>query len=199
MRESCIPKSNLFSDNLSTTGDALGIYPTNCAKVVADTLTSAGLDGETLVSVPPHHYEEEGFEKGGKMKLARALSVCFDLRSPKLDVFKLLSSFKGSSALANGVPELDKIINDAGTAEAYLAPRHVADVLNDFLPKGQGLSVTEFLSVLRPLQARLYSISSSPLENATRVQATIAEVKYESLGRDRIGVCSTFVSEVRDI
>ena len=26
-------------------------------------------------------------------------------------------------------------------------------------------------------------------------QATIAEVKYESLGYDRIGVCSTYVSE----
>ena len=26
-------------------------------------------------------------------------------------------------------------------------------------------------------------------------QATIAEVKYQSLGRDRIGVCSTLVSE----
>lgn len=53
----------------------------------------------------------------------------------------------------------------------------------------------QVLPALRQLQPRLYSISSSPLEAAARVQATIAVVRYESLGADRAGVCSTFVAE----
>lgn len=53
----------------------------------------------------------------------------------------------------------------------------------------------QVLSCLRQLQPRLYSISSSPLECASRVQVTVAEVKYKSLDKARIGVCSTMISE----
>ncbi len=49
--------------------------------------------------------------------------------------------------------------------------------------------------MLRPLQPRLYSISSSPLEHPTRVQATIATVRYTSLSIERVGVCSTYTNE----
>lgn len=54
---------------------------------------------------------------------------------------------------------------------------------------------TQVLGSLRQLQARLYSISSSPLEGAARVQVTVAEVKYQTLGKGRVGVCSTYLSE----
>ncbi len=53
----------------------------------------------------------------------------------------------------------------------------------------------QVLSCLRQLQPRLYSISSSPLEDPTRVQVTVAEVMYSSLGKDRVGVCSTMLSQ----
>jgi sulfite reductase alpha subunit-like flavoprotein len=50
--------------------------------------------------------------------------------------------------------------------------------------------------MLRQLQPRLYSISSSPLEfcpGNTAVEATIAVVRYSSLGKQRQGICSTQV------
>ena len=51
---------------------------------------------------------------------------------------------------------------DAVAAEAYLAPRHVVDVLRDFrLAAGAALGPAELLGTLRQLQPRLYSISSS--------------------------------------
>jgi len=53
----------------------------------------------------------------------------------------------------------------------------------------------QVLAALRPLQARLYSISSSQLEAAARVAVTVAVVRYASLGRPRIGVTSTFAAE----
>jgi sulfite reductase alpha subunit-like flavoprotein len=49
----------------------------------------------------------------------------------------------------------------------------------------------EWLDVLRPLAPRLYSISSSPLEDPTQVQITPAIVRFESsVGTARQGVCS---------
>jgi len=79
-------------------------------------------------------------------------------------------------------------------AEAYFAAgRHVVDVLRHF--SAARPTVAQLLAALRQLQPRLYSISSSPLEDAGRVQATIAEVKYDFEGAERIGVCSTYVSE----
>ena len=54
---------------------------------------------------------------------------------------------------------------DEAAAEAYFAVRHVADVLRELLPSGLKLKVEQLLPVLRPLQPRLYSISSSPLED----------------------------------
>jgi len=64
-----------------------------------------------------------------------------------------------------------------------------------FQPQTRPLPATQLLPTLRQLQPRLYSISSSPLEDGQGVQATIAVVRYSSLGDDRVGVCSTFVAE----
>jgi sulfite reductase (NADPH) flavoprotein alpha-component len=49
--------------------------------------------------------------------------------------------------------------------------------------------------LLRKLQPRLYSISSSPKAHPGEVHLTIGTVRYQSLGRTRRGVCSTFLAE----
>ena len=109
--------------------------------------------------------------------------------------------------------------------DAYLEPRHVIDVLREHpaaaaalmraaapSPGGEKAAAAgppeaaaaaaaalairrALLPHLRQLQPRLYSISSSPLEAPGRVQATIAVVRYESLGEERVGVCSTYAAE----
>jgi len=53
----------------------------------------------------------------------------------------------------------------------------------------------DFVSHLRKLQPRLYSISSSLKAHPDQVHLTIAAVRYESLGRKRKGVCSTFLAD----
>ncbi len=62
-------------------------------------------------------------------------------------------------------------------------------------PRPDPTRCAQVLAALRPLQARLYSISSSQLEAAARVAVTVAVVRYASLGRPRIGVTSTFAAE----
>src|SRR5690606_35650071 len=49
------------------------------------------------------------------------------------------------------------------------------------------------IEVLEPLQPRLYSISSSPRTNPGRVSLTVDTVRYEALGRQRLGVASTWL------
>lgn len=69
----------------------------------------------------------------------------------------------GLPPLPSFLPQrLEALTADTAAAEAYLAPRHVIDVLRDFrLPAGATLGPAELLGTLRQLQPRLYSISSS--------------------------------------
>ncbi len=67
----------------------------------------------------------------------------------------------------------------------------------DFLVAHQSIHFTpeEFVKLLRKLQPRLYSIASSQKAYPEAVHLTIAVVKYESHGRKRKGVASTFLAE----
>ncbi len=58
---------------------------------------------------------------------------------------------------------------------------------------------TEWAGVLRRLQPRLYSISSSPLAHPDEVRLTVSVVRYANdLGRSRKGVCSAFLADNAD-
>lgn len=57
---------------------------------------------------------------------------------------------------------------DGTTTDKYFAERHVIDVLEEFASAHP--TVQQLLTVLRQLQPRLYSISSSPLEKPQHVQ-----------------------------
>jgi len=57
------------------------------------------------------------------------------------------------------------------------------------------LSAADFAALLKKLQPRLYSIASSLKANPGHVHLTIAQVRYESHGRQRGGVCSTFLAD----
>jgi sulfite reductase (NADPH) flavoprotein alpha-component len=48
---------------------------------------------------------------------------------------------------------------------------------------------------MRKLPPRLYSIASSLKQHPDEVHLTVATVRYQSHGRDRKGVCSTFLSD----
>lgn len=52
-----------------------------------------------------------------------------------------------------------------------------------------------FVSLLRKLGPRLYSISSSPKAHPDEVHLTVAKVQYEFEGRSRKGVCSTYLAD----
>src|SRR6201998_1668476 len=67
----------------------------------------------------------------------------------------------------------------------------------DFLIEHPSIKWTpqEFVDMLAKLLPRMYSISSSLKAHPDRVHFTIDVVHYESRGRNRKGVCSTFLAE----
>lgn len=64
-----------------------------------------------------------------------------------------------------------------------------------FLKLDSGVLRVQVLAGLRQLQPRLYSISSAQAEAPDRVQVTVAVVRYDSLGQQRVGVTSTLLAE----
>ncbi|MEY2905704.1 MAG: hypothetical protein RLZZ408_175, partial [Verrucomicrobiota bacterium] len=105
------------------------------------------------------------------------------------------------AAIAEKDPTASKftaMVTPEGKADldAYLWGREVIDPLLEY-PAAK-FTAEEFVKCLRKLQPRLYSIASSQKAHATEVHLTVAAVRYESNGRKREGVCSTFLSDRAD-
>lgn len=111
--------------------------------------------------------------RGGTVPLRRALTEFHDLGKPSPE---LLARYAVSSG--------------GGTAVAL---HHVVDVI--LARPGTRLAPAEFAGLLRQLQPRLYSISSSPQAHPGQVHLTVGAVRYAADGRARKGVCSTFLAE----
>ncbi len=70
------------------------------------------------------------------------------------------------------------------------------DVLDLLLKhRGQIPGPADFVECLQPLQPRLYSISSSHKAHPGQVHLTVATLRYTAGGRERKGVCSTFLAD----
>jgi len=159
-------------------GDALGVFPTNCSELVGDILRALGCDGEEAVQDPD----------GNELSLRSALSKCHVITKPPQT---LIQEF----AVRAGDPQLAALLEPANKEKLaqWLWGREVLDLLLEF-PQMKW-SAGEFVGLLTRLQPRLYSISSSPKAHPDEVHLTVGAVRYESLGRGRKGVCSTFLAD----
>ena len=162
---------DLSGSNLSyEAGDVLGIYPTNDPELINELITNLNFDPDELVD---------------DKKLKETLLNDYDIRNLTKDF--VLAWFDKSSSEALG-----QIINNS-SLEEYVAGREIIDLVVDY-----PVSFSEpkqFLSLLRKLSPRLYSISSSPNANIDEVHITVAKVSYESHGRSRNGVCSAYLAD----
>jgi sulfite reductase (NADPH) flavoprotein alpha-component len=160
-------------------GDALAVQPMNCPQMVKDVLNAAKLNGTEEIEV----------KGAGKKLLADALREDFDITALSKVVLKKLAEATGSAMLGELLAEdaNDKL-------RAYIEGREIIDALIDFAPNG--LSAKALTGIFRKLPIRLYSIASSLLAHPEEVHLTVAAVRYETHGRSRKGVCSTYLSDV---
>lgn len=161
-------------------GDALGVFPENNPALVEEIIAALGATGEELVP---------GAD-GTEVSLRTALSRERQITQPDK---KLLEAIAARSEGSSVVKELlsDPLRKD--DLQKYIYGMEVID----FLLSHPSIKFTppEFVALLRKLQPRLYSISSSLKAHPDEVHLTIATVRYESHGRPRHGVCSTYLAE----
>ena len=75
----------------------------------------------------------------------------------------------------------------------YLWGRELIDLFLEF-PQ-QGIAAENLVGLLRPMPPRLYSIASSIKAHPEQVHLTVAIVRYDSHGRKREGVCSSYLAD----
>ena len=156
-------------------GDSLAVIPHNAKDVVDAVLEASKLDPTQSVTL-----KDESFT------LQEALTSQLDLTAlskPVLNRFNEIAQNK----------ELDAIINDKEKLLEFIDGRDLADLLTAF-PAAE-LKAQTLVECLRKLPPRLYSIASSLKAHEEEVHLTVGVVRYDSHGRERKGVCSTYLAD----
>ncbi|QNG18198.1 sulfite reductase subunit alpha [Rhodococcus triatomae] len=156
-------------------GDALGVMPINDPVLVQAVIDRLGIDGDTSVA-------------GHDRPLRDVLAYSLEIRTPSHELITEIEQRAGDDELSHVVRHGDKEALDA-----WLWGKDVLDLL--LLDPSPAFEVDEFTGLLRPLQHRAYSISSSPKAVPGSVHLTVASVRHCTDGRDRGGVCSTFLAD----
>ena len=160
-------------------GDALGVIPENCPELVAQILAALAATGDEPVKVD-----------NVILPLREALAKNFEVAKPTAE---LLAEF----ARRNPTNEIAALLapERAEDLKKWLRGRDVLDVL---MRAENKFKFAEVLPLLRKIAPRLYSISSSPKAHPGEVHLTVGAVRYESDGRPRKGVASTFLADLAE-
>ena len=162
-------------------GDSLGVIPTNCPEVVDDLIATLNASG--MEEVPGND---------GRLKPFReALLHDYHITQPARQFIAFLAEH-GTDSEAAHLKEL-LLPERAKDLEKYLWGTEYIDFLQRH-PQIQ-LTPQELVSYLRKLQPRLYSIASSSKVHPQSVHLTVAVVRYETYGRRRKGVASTYLAD----
>ncbi|WP_442812286.1 molybdopterin-dependent oxidoreductase [Streptomyces sp. NBC_00243] len=159
-------------------GDALGVRPVNSPDIVTEWLAGTGIDPTATVEL----------DGTGEVPLQEALLRHLDITRITPDLLR----FVAESTHDRVLKKLLRPDNKDELAK-WSWGRQAVDVIAEHPVRA---SAQEWAEVLKPLQPRLYSISSSPLTDPHLVSLTVSVVRYENPGgRPRQGVCSPFLAD----
>lgn len=166
-------------------GDSLGVYPSNRPAEVEEILQRLGATGEELVSPAL-------LKLPTPISLRVALTDRLALAKPTR---KIVETLAAKAANADEKAKLTGLLTPESKdlLAQYLEEREFVDLLAEY-PSAK-LTPQEFVDHLRKLMPRLYSIASSGVVHPSDVHLTVAIVRYETNHRERVGVCSTFLSD----
>ncbi|RFC48344.1 MAG: sulfite reductase (NADPH) flavoprotein alpha-component [Verrucomicrobia bacterium] len=159
-------------------GDSLGLVPRNDPALVEELLQCVGCSGEESVLTP------ENRETSLRAALIGSYSITGISRKFLKDFADRAKDFYLKHLL---LPEMNKDF------QAWCEGREIVDLFLAF-PQVK-YAAEELVAVLGKLNPRLYSISSSLKKHPDQVHLTVARVEYESRGRRRLGVASTFLAD----
>jgi len=160
-------------------GDSMTVWPTNDPVLVDEIITKIRAKDDETVKGP-----------SGEKTLREVLFRDCRITQTTPKFLKAIAE-----RAVNGAPLLTELLKPERKQDldTYLWGMEVVD----FLIEHPSIKWTpqEFVDTLAKLLPRMYSISSSLKAHSDQVHFTIDVVHYESRGRMRKGVCSTFLAE----
>ncbi|WP_093863773.1 bifunctional nitrate reductase/sulfite reductase flavoprotein subunit alpha [Streptomyces sp. TLI_053] len=159
-------------------GDVLGVRARNCPELVAEWLAVTGLDPEAPVTVPG----------AGELPFAEALGGHLEIARITPDLLRFAAERSGDRVLKRLLRP-----DNTGELAKWTWGRQAVDVAGALAVRA---GAADWAAVLKPLQPRLYSISSSPLVHPDEIRVTVSVVRHPNgAGRIRKGVCSTYLAD----
>jgi len=160
-------------------GDSMGLFSQNNPQLVQELLEALHFSGD----------EEVKSKEGETFSIREGLLKHYQITQPSKQFLEaVIEKWENSGELRDMMhPDKKKDFN-----------RFVWGLeIIDFLLDAPSILFTpdEFITKLRKLQPRLYSIASSLKAFPEQVHFAIATVRYESHGRKREGVASTYVAD----
>jgi sulfite reductase (NADPH) flavoprotein alpha-component len=162
-------------------GDSVAVYPKNDPALIDEILHALGAKGNEPVTAAK---TQKGFRD--------ALLKDFSITQPTPKFLRAITERAKSSNLLKDLLHASR----KEDLERYLWGMEVIDFLSEH-PSAK-FTPEEFVALLTKLQPRLYSVASSLRAFPEQVHFIIDVVRYESHGRERKGVASTFLAERAD-
>jgi sulfite reductase (NADPH) flavoprotein alpha-component len=162
-------------------GDSMTVWATNDPALVDEILKAICASGDEKVKSPK-----------GETTLREALLRDCRITQTTPKFLKMIAE------RASAAPLITELLDPARKEDLdrYLWGMEAIDFLLEH--PSIKISPQDFVDVLAKLQPRLYSIASSLKAHPDQVHFTIDVVRYTSHGRQRSGVCSTFLAERAD-
>ncbi|KAJ9464139.1 Sulfite reductase flavoprotein alpha-component [Diplonema papillatum] len=156
-------------------GDSLGVYPLHGSELVSKTLAALGLDRHTPVA---HRRVQSGAEMPAAMIIAQHL----DIRNVPPALAKLSTE-----------PSLVALRSDRKKYLEHIKSMELHDFASKYL---KNVPHDKVIAALKPLEPRLYSISSNQAVAGNTVDLTVAKVTYETNGVTRHGAATHYLHHV---
>ena len=156
-------------------GDSLGVFPKNDKTLVRAIINR--------LQISPT-YIPEGYD----INIYELLEKNFEILTPTNRLIKFVNDNIDHKRLNHSLNTKNKNI--------FIDFKYGKDVL-DFmnLDKNLKFDLIHFLTLLKPLQHRAYSIASSNLIFKNSVHLTVSTQRWQKQSRNYGGVCSTFLSD----
>ena len=159
-------------------GDSVAVYPTNDPALVDEIIKTLGAKGDELV---PAAKTQKPFRE--------ALLRDYSITQPPPKFLKAIVERASAAPMLKELLHADR----KHDLENYLWGSEIIDFLIHH-PSAR-FAPEQFVGLLTKLQPRLYSVASSLKAFPDQVHFIVDVVKYESNGRLRKGVASTFMAE----
>lgn len=159
-------------------GDVLAVLPCNAKDVVDQILSVTGLAANTAVELKAE----------GQKTLGEALTHHLDITGLSRKIVSAWQEICGCETLKALLQDTAK-----GEFKEWSEGRQIIDLLEHH--PAENLTAQQLVDLLRKLPPRLYSIASSPKAHPGEVHLTVAAVRYETHGKQRKGVASTYLAD----